>query len=344
MQALVQRGLDTATADFDPTPSYVPGLLRGRYASALLAEAEDAFMNPEQIRVGAKALATIALWETRDEEAEAMESPIRPFFLSPLGPREVALGSSPSATALMGVLRSSDKLAQCRAALGLAQLLARWPQRDTIKDEDADKVVAALLPLLLGDEPHEHFASLSILTALHISPEWLPPSTPDLLGHLFTLGCHSPLSPVREMAWEALGNVPLPSREEGHGYCSTVCKADVDDQLCRLHDLATHEAKVAALIVAWYTRSIPDAAILEQVKELLPREDTGPRSIRRVFFHLRHEFGLPGLLEKLGVAEGPHSPLGQPVEGCVPDLRPQFPVLNVTQDLPQGLTQASPSP
>jgi hypothetical protein len=237
-------------------------LARSRYGVDFREEAQKAFLgSPPDVDNAKSALAT-AIWSQMMSDRD-----------------ESAYGKA--ATWIASNIESQDQLTRCEAALACVELCFELHEA---KGDDARRkacveqlrgVGDALTVMVMGHSIPEQAAACWALAWLGTWRMWSPPSSPDILGRLFSLSRSSPDAEIRRLAAWAMANQKLCSREEGR--CSTVARKVVQDLMNEYKKVPEWD-KASVLCAAYYLSVRPNDKIAQMANEHL-KEHLGPGKI-----------------------------------------------------------------
>jgi hypothetical protein len=241
-------------------------LARSKYADILRDEAVRSFLagDPDYANPGG-ALAQTVLQR------------LLPDY--PVGSLETALDQ------LKGLLRSAEVLQRCEGALGTMMIAFRIAHRAAESGRARcpnllGACADALLPLVLCENPPEHFAACWALAWIGRCRVWTPPQDPNVLNRLFTLWQTGTNEHIRRQAAWAFSTLPLLPREseplrgspDAERFVSLAGKCYSEPEF----DMAPRAALVAAYYLRspWSDAQLVDLVAKHQQTRRLPEWDT----------------------------------------------------------------------
>lgn len=259
--------------------SFTAALVRGKYGIELHDEARKASLASDaDLPNAGEALLLHVWWHTLESEDAA--------------------GFERAALAFVVMLNSTERIVRCEGAAGLLELCFRISSEEhqpvrAACAESIGKGVPVLLKMVFDAGILEQYFGCFALVWLGACRIWVPTAQPDILGRLFELWKHGEHEKIQRYAGWALATLPLAQRD-AERCCSTIPKHDLK-LLEQPASKKEHDEiiEIATLVVAWYTRALPDEqigrraqAILEEYKHIYNRTGGGT---------------LYDLLERLGI-------------------------------------------
>lgn len=247
-------------------------LARGRYGRDLREEARAAYLATSPDYVNARyALETVVWWQivTSDNAAG--------FFTA--------------AEKIIELLNSPECIERCEGALGCSALSCKF--RDAGVDESwilnfkgHALMRDALISMLNSDNEGEQHAASWALGLLAYYHGMSLPRDVDVLSRLFEIWENASNPETREIASWSLANQHLVSRDDS-GQCGSIDLSKVERLLRTYDDLIEdheNEEKTAALVLAWYTRTLSDTEIAQRIHKMwVEPDDDSPRlSVRQM--------------------------------------------------------------
>lgn len=264
--------------------SFMPALVRGRYGMEFCEAAHKALLTPSpDLLQSMYAFIEYVWWRTIESED--------------------AVGFARAAMVFVERLNSSEHIVRCEGATGLMYLCYSIHSEEHRGERDACAAsivlgVPALLQMVFSKDTSEQYFGCIALVWLGACRIWLPTAQPDILGRLFELWKHGEDEQVQGKAAWALGSFPLADRDADR-WCASIPKRD-------LKQLGLHpdekgddfNEEIATLVVAWYTRTLPDKQIVRRAQAVLTKHK----------YLSKHAGGriLHDLLERLGVKTERH--------------------------------------
>jgi hypothetical protein len=274
LRALVKLGLERDSETF------LPMLARGRYGKELGDEVERYFFAEEDVN-----LASLALKEVVWYQEVAAENHLHLPQL---------------AAQFTEMLRNSDLLTRCKGALGCVGLLQRRREARAFRDVSPNTIAEACLPLLFAENCRENYAAGWILYTLGKIRAWTPPAEPDVLGRMFNLWQHSPSKSVRNGLASTLAVQKVESRD-GQRWLSTVESSDIASVVKGFAGASNSSNRIAALVTAWYTRSLSDQEIMEKSQQMLKKSRYNTTTLRELLKHLGDATAVEEEVESSGI-------------------------------------------
>jgi hypothetical protein len=102
---------------------------------------------------------------------------------------------------------------------------------------------------------------------------------------MFNLWQHSPSKSVRSGLASTFAAQRVESRD-GYRWLSTVASTDITNVITEFAEVSNYSCRIAALVVAWYTRSLSDQEIVERSQQLLNKSRHSATTLRELLKHL----------------------------------------------------------
>lgn len=235
LRALILRGL------INPLSSFVPMLAKGRYGEELRDESEKLLLTQKEPRAASMALKQAALWQLNlsDKGRDLKDS--------------VALYRS--------LLESKETLSRCKGALAFVNLIDGTDELKLMPSV-VDEIATAAIPLLYSEQENQHYCAGWLLYTIGRLKLWTPSSSPDVLGRMFYLWRKGTSAAVREGLASTLALQRIAPRDDSRRL-SSVDRRELDALIRDYASLSDVSAKIATLVVAWYTHGLPNEKLIE---------------------------------------------------------------------------------
>jgi hypothetical protein len=251
IRALVRIGLPSekrAVRVRKSDETFVPMLAQGRYGVELRDEAQQAFLaEVSDFSRSAVTLKEVVWWQATAASADHKQL----------------------AQQFIERLSLPETLDRCEGGMGCIALLEHTEKLDMDRLGVAPEDIGnALIPLLFSEKTAEQYVAGWGLWELGKRKIWTLPSEPDVLGQMFALWQHSPAIGVRKGLPSTIAEQLIGPRDDGRRGIS-INRNEFDAMFKGYQELKYFNEKSAALIIAWYLRSLSDEQIAQHAEILI---------------------------------------------------------------------------